>query len=429
MKRARDIRDQLLGLMDRCEIELRSAPQDVDAIRKAITSGFFYHTSSLQKNGSYRTVKNPQVWGGGAGGACVCGWGTVHSRAANQPLAAAYTLAPPHAHTDRTPSPRFPACPPTHHTHMQTVHIHPSSGLSETMPRWLVYHELGGWGAVGRAVGGGGAGSAPPTPHRSAHAGLIPTMHPPPPYPPPPPPPLPAFCPLFMYCAVLTTKEYMRVVSEIKPEWLVGASRCCGSCCCELYASRPFSLPGLRVRVACRPSFVNHLCLLPARPCPSASHRPTLPPTTAGRDRAALLQQEGDHGAGGQEAAKGCGQGDGGGVMACGEPPPTSRRGAGLPSTAPGGNSSRGRTSSILVCTHNLNEFRLCSRVRSAALSPAQPPPPRAAAPLPCRPAGAAAPQWSRPWRPQRPAAFAAAPPPLPPCAAGAPAAEPPPRP
>ncbi|PRW59127.1 pre-mRNA-splicing factor ATP-dependent RNA helicase DHX16 isoform A [Chlorella sorokiniana] len=103
MKRARDIRDQLLGLMDRCEIELVSNPQDVEAIRKAITSGFFYHTASLQKNGSYRTVKNPQ-----------------------------------------------------------TVHIHPSSGLSEIMPRWLVYHEL-----------------------------------------------------------VLTTKEYMRVVSEIKPEWLV----------------------------------------------------------------------------------------------------------------------------------------------------------------------------------------------------------------
>lgn len=40
--------------------------------------------------------------------------------------------------------------------------IHPSSGLSEVLPRWVVYHEL-----------------------------------------------------------VLTTKEYMRVVSEIKPEWLV----------------------------------------------------------------------------------------------------------------------------------------------------------------------------------------------------------------
>ncbi|PSC75579.1 pre-mRNA-splicing factor ATP-dependent RNA helicase DHX16 [Micractinium conductrix] len=103
MKRARDIRDQLLGLVDRCEIELLSNPQDLDAIRKAITSGFFYHTASLQKNGSYRTVKNPQ-----------------------------------------------------------TVHVHPSSGLSEAMPRWLVYHEL-----------------------------------------------------------VLTTKEYMRVVSEINPEWLV----------------------------------------------------------------------------------------------------------------------------------------------------------------------------------------------------------------
>ncbi|GAB4815704.1 hypothetical protein N2152v2_002750 [Parachlorella kessleri] len=103
MKRARDIRDQLLGLMERCEIELVSNPGDIDAIRKAITSGFFYHTANLQKNGTYRTVKNPQ-----------------------------------------------------------TVHIHPSSGLAEALPRWVVYHEL-----------------------------------------------------------VLTTKEYMRVVSEMKPEWLV----------------------------------------------------------------------------------------------------------------------------------------------------------------------------------------------------------------
>ncbi len=42
------------------------------------------------------------------------------------------------------------------------MHIHPSGGLAEVLPRWVVYHEL-----------------------------------------------------------VLTTKEYMRVVSEIKPEWLV----------------------------------------------------------------------------------------------------------------------------------------------------------------------------------------------------------------
>ncbi|KFM23132.1 Putative pre-mRNA-splicing factor ATP-dependent RNA helicase DHX16 [Auxenochlorella protothecoides] len=98
-----DIRDQILGLMERCEVELVSNVGDLEGMRKAITAGFFYHTASLQRNGSYRTVKNPQ-----------------------------------------------------------TVAIHPSSGLAEALPRWLVYHEL-----------------------------------------------------------VLTTKEYMRVVSEIKPEWLV----------------------------------------------------------------------------------------------------------------------------------------------------------------------------------------------------------------
>ncbi|KAL5159153.1 Pre-mRNA-splicing factor ATP-dependent RNA helicase DEAH1 [Glycine soja] len=65
-------------------------------------AGFFPHSARLQKNGSYRTVK-----------------------------------------------------------HSQTVHIHPSSGLAQVLPRWVVYHEL-----------------------------------------------------------VLTTKEYMRQVTELK-EWLV----------------------------------------------------------------------------------------------------------------------------------------------------------------------------------------------------------------
>ncbi|KAK1296057.1 putative pre-mRNA-splicing factor ATP-dependent RNA helicase [Acorus calamus] len=103
MKRARDIRDQLQGLLERVEIELTSNPNDLDAIKKAITSGFFHHTAKMQKNGSYRTVKNPQ-----------------------------------------------------------TVYIHPSSGLAQELPRWVIYHEL-----------------------------------------------------------VLTTKEYMRQVTELKPEWLV----------------------------------------------------------------------------------------------------------------------------------------------------------------------------------------------------------------
>ncbi|XP_045825169.1 pre-mRNA-splicing factor ATP-dependent RNA helicase DEAH1-like isoform X1 [Trifolium pratense] len=103
MKRARDIRDQLAGLLERVEIELTTNTNDLDAIKKSITSGFFPHSAKLQKSGAYRTLK-----------------------------------------------------------HAQTVHIHPSSGLAQILPRWVVYHEL-----------------------------------------------------------VLTTKEYMRQITELKPEWLL----------------------------------------------------------------------------------------------------------------------------------------------------------------------------------------------------------------
>ncbi|GFH25342.1 uncharacterized protein HaLaN_23284 [Haematococcus lacustris] len=103
MKRARDIRDQLVGLMERVEIEMTSNAQDHDGVKKAVAAGYFYNCARLQRDGSYRTVKHPQ-----------------------------------------------------------TVHLHPSSSLAEVLPRWVVYHEL-----------------------------------------------------------VLTTKEYMRTISEIKPEWLV----------------------------------------------------------------------------------------------------------------------------------------------------------------------------------------------------------------
>ncbi|XP_046842121.1 pre-mRNA-splicing factor ATP-dependent RNA helicase DHX16-like [Xenia sp. Carnegie-2017] len=83
MKRARDVRDQLEGLMERVEIEITSNPHDSSAIRKAYTAGFFYHTARLGKGGQYRTVK-----------------------------------------------------------HQQTVMIHPNSSLFEDKPRWLIYHEL-----------------------------------------------------------------------------------------------------------------------------------------------------------------------------------------------------------------------------------------------------------------------------------------------
>jgi len=89
--------------MERVELEILSAQGDTDKICKAITAGFFYHTAKITKSLDYRTVKNPQ-----------------------------------------------------------TVHIHPSSSLHQTNPRWVVYHEL-----------------------------------------------------------VFTTKEFMRQIVEIKSEWLV----------------------------------------------------------------------------------------------------------------------------------------------------------------------------------------------------------------
>ncbi|GJN14319.1 hypothetical protein PR202_gb01129 [Eleusine coracana subsp. coracana] len=107
MRRARDVREQLEALMERVEIERRSCRSSggLDAVKKAITAGFFRNTAQRRKDGSYRTLKR---------------W--------------------------------------------RTVFVHPSSGLARANhpPRFLVYHEL-----------------------------------------------------------VETTKEYMRQVTEIKPEWLL----------------------------------------------------------------------------------------------------------------------------------------------------------------------------------------------------------------
>lgn len=83
MKRARDIRDQLEGLMERVEIEISTNPGDSVAIRKAITAGYFYHTARLDKGGNYKTVK-----------------------------------------------------------YHQTVLVHPNSSMFEDRPKWLIYHEL-----------------------------------------------------------------------------------------------------------------------------------------------------------------------------------------------------------------------------------------------------------------------------------------------
>lgn len=155
LKRARDVRDQLLGLLERVEVPLVSAMARPDedgngngttggggggatAVRKAICAGYFYHASRLGRDGSgsYRTLKPPR----------------------------------------------------------QTVAIHPSSALAKAAA--VV--------AAGAAGGGdGGDGGANKNDVTAATGGA----------------PLPRW--VVYHELVLTTKEYMRTVSEIKPEWLV----------------------------------------------------------------------------------------------------------------------------------------------------------------------------------------------------------------
>lgn len=83
MKRARDVREQLANLMQRVEIDMVSGVTETVNIRKAITSGYFYHIAKFSKGGHYKTAK-----------------------------------------------------------HNQTVMIHPNSALFEDLPRWVLYHEL-----------------------------------------------------------------------------------------------------------------------------------------------------------------------------------------------------------------------------------------------------------------------------------------------
>lgn len=83
MRRARDVREQLVNLMTRVEIDMVSGKTETINIRKALTAGYFYHIAKLSKSGNYKTIKNNQG-----------------------------------------------------------VQIHPNSALFEDLPRWVLYHEL-----------------------------------------------------------------------------------------------------------------------------------------------------------------------------------------------------------------------------------------------------------------------------------------------
>ncbi|KAG8629091.1 hypothetical protein KVT40_002956 [Elsinoe batatas] len=104
LTRARDVRDQLAKLCERVEVQLSSCGSgNLPPVQRSLTAGFFPNAARLQRGGdSYRTVKNNL-----------------------------------------------------------TVHLHPSSVLLESKPKWVIFYEL-----------------------------------------------------------VLTSKEFMRSVMPIKPEWL-----------------------------------------------------------------------------------------------------------------------------------------------------------------------------------------------------------------
>jgi pre-mRNA-splicing factor ATP-dependent RNA helicase DHX16 len=64
MKKARDIREQLEGLCDRVEIDhtvSAGVDENMDAILKAISSGFFYNIARLGRTGDYQTVKQQKT--------------------------------------------------------------------------------------------------------------------------------------------------------------------------------------------------------------------------------------------------------------------------------------------------------------------------------------------------------------------------------
>ncbi|KAG5647689.1 hypothetical protein DXG03_008412 [Asterophora parasitica] len=83
MRRAQDVRKQLLGIMDRYKHDILSAGRDYNLVRKAICSGFFRNAAKKDPQEGYKTL------------------------------------------VEGTP-----------------VYIHPSSALFNRNPEWVVYHEL-----------------------------------------------------------------------------------------------------------------------------------------------------------------------------------------------------------------------------------------------------------------------------------------------
>jgi len=83
MRRAQDVRKQLMAIMDRYKLDVVSAGKNFVKVRKAICSGFFTHAAKKDPQEGYKTMDEGQV-----------------------------------------------------------VYIHPSSALFNRNPEWIIYHEL-----------------------------------------------------------------------------------------------------------------------------------------------------------------------------------------------------------------------------------------------------------------------------------------------
>lgn len=83
LKRAQDVRKQLLGIMDRHRLDVVSAEKNTVRVQKAVCSGFFRNAAKKDPQEGYRTLVDSQV-----------------------------------------------------------VYIHPSSALFNRQPEWVIYHEL-----------------------------------------------------------------------------------------------------------------------------------------------------------------------------------------------------------------------------------------------------------------------------------------------
>ncbi|XP_019857665.1 PREDICTED: ATP-dependent RNA helicase DHX8-like [Amphimedon queenslandica] len=83
LRRAQDVRKQMLGMMDRHKLDVVSCGKNVSRVQKAIASGFFRNAARKDPQEGYKTI-----------------------------------------------------------TDNQTVYIHPSSALFNRQPDWVIYHEL-----------------------------------------------------------------------------------------------------------------------------------------------------------------------------------------------------------------------------------------------------------------------------------------------